>query len=189
MSESYKALRVPVALLQQKVYSYGQRLPAWTGILLDDKGKTVVSDASRVTSPSAALLVVARKVEPDSNLFTNTPWLRRFFFLVDDKERVTCRSCFEIATTGEERKKHTICYKPIARTLALMVKDGACAICEQNLDPVAVDKDFNGVPVCSESCLFIWDRMPPDSFDFEMAAVKAELAAEAEPKKGISYGL
>ena len=182
MTEPYKALRVPIPLLHQKVYPTSHRLPKWEGVILDDKGKVVTpdkkeADASRVISPCVST-TCHTKVADGVNIFESTPYLRRFFFLVDDKERVICRYCGEVAEIGSKRSEHIACYKAISLTLKKMVKDELCAICEQPIDKIKVDQDYNDVPVCDENCMYIWERHNPDAFEFEMAITKEELEKE-----------
>ena len=179
MTELYKALRVPIPLLHQKVYPTSHRLPKWEGVTWADKGKVVTPDkkevdASRVISPCVST-TCHTKVADGANLFKSTSYLRCFFFLVDEKERVICRYCGEVAETGSKRSEHSACYKVIHLTLKKMVKDGLCAICEQPLDKIKVHRDYNGVPVCDENCMYIWERHNPDAFEFEMAIIKEEL--------------
>ena len=132
MTEPYKALRVPIPLLHQKVYPTSHRLSKWEGFVLKvkdgivDFSSTVKVDAARVISPSAVSTSVTpqyKRVE-NMNLFEITPYLRRFFLLEDEKERVRCRYCNEIAETLLERTDHVPCYKGTSAILARLLMIG-----------------------------------------------------------------
>jgi hypothetical protein len=164
MARGYKALRVPIALLHQKVYPTSARMEAWKPL---DEPKTALIrvDASRVISPGGA----------KDNLFTVQPHLRRFFFLVDGAFRVTCRRCLEVCASIDDRNDHTKCYYAISETLKSLARQHQCLICEVELPQRWTIDTFNGVPVCSQTCLSTWDNMNPDLFDLELLDVVAAI--------------
>ena len=182
MTEPYKALRVPIPLLHQKVYPTGQRLPKWEGVVFNAKGAVVTFNAKATsvsaTSSSCGTARCATSFAGAESVFERTPYLRRFFILVDGKERTICRLCGQVAVNSKERSEHVGCYKPLSLTLKKLVKSGACIVCGGTIDKVKVDQDFNDIPVCDDICMETWETFNPDVFEFETGVTQEELEKE-----------
>lgn len=165
MASGYKALRVPIAILHQKVYPTGRRLARW--------------EAFEVEKEEEPLAVIVRAVSanPLDPLFTRMPYLRRFFTTVDGKERAACRLCGEEAESAEERSVHiNKCYAMTSRILNQLIEIGKCAICESLLpERVVVSTRYDGIAVCSPDCLEQWDWWNPVSFEEAFEGLKKRM--------------
>lgn len=169
MAGVYKALRVPVALLHQRVYTTSHRLEKYEPLVIPEKKETKVTaitvQPARVISPRAVI------PKDPTNLFEKDAYLRRFFFLLDDAFKVECRVCGGHCATDMDRSEHVRCYYPASQTLKRLVEDKVCTVCEQPIDKVQVGLEYHGIPVCGADCMYVWDRFNPEAFEFEMKLV------------------
>jgi len=163
----FKALRVPIALLHQKVYNTAHRLDKWEGITFPPE-KPVVRQTShyngwfdnRVNQPNRIYDVM-------HNLFDSSfAYLRQYFYLIDGVDKCVCRGCGKQADTLEERHSHFSCYRVIREILEELRQTRICAICGDATNPIACNSDYDGAPVCSDTCMYCWDCMSPDLFEF-----------------------
>ena len=177
---AYKALRVPISILQQKAYGAGHRLDLWEG-LVEAEEKPRSQWSGRVFTANSrsfeGMLLEgdfghSDKITLMSNLFDKTPHLRQFFYLVDGLERTMCRYCGEPAKDNKERSVHIGCYHPTRQINTLLRADLICVICNQPTNMTEMICDYNSCPVCSESCLYTWDCMNPDAFEFQLKVLE-----------------
>lgn len=162
----YKALRVPVSLLHQKIYDTSTRLDKRTPITQEKKKEPVV------TLPDIAMDI------------TYMAYIRKFFYRVNSKVLI-CRICGKEAHTMDERCSHYTqpCYEVGLRTLRVMVADRTCAVCEKELGAdVSSEAGRDGIPACSDACLELWDIMSPDAYKQELA-----VSFELEKRDGNLY--
>jgi hypothetical protein len=179
MAGKYQALRVPIALLHQKVYDSGHRLDKWEGIVIrrpafeqyPSYASYIDRNPARVISPS-----VGPHYDHIHTLFDSTPYLRKHFFLTDGISKVMCRYCGGEAADAEGRWTHTqTCYTHNDKILAQMVKKGICAICQQPMSESVAFLEYNDCPVCGEECCSCWDYFEPESYTQEALLYKQVL--------------
>lgn len=158
-------LRVPIALLHQKVYATSHRLPKWEAMELKKEEKKPDTELP-VSAYNPFRLIELRSL----NLFERVPYLRKFFLLMGDEkepETVMCRACGEVCEDVTERTPHfRKCFSVVNKTITLLVKEGKCVICDAGITPGNVEAHFYGAPVCSEQCMNIWDYFAPEVFEF-----------------------
>lgn len=162
MPEPYKALRVPISLLQQKVYSTARRLPKLTRWTPPEEKK-----------PTTAIIAIGSKYKAFGK--PQESYLRRFFFSVSEfGEDLVCRGCGRRTHNLMQRSDHVSCYPMINQVLARLLEIGKCAICERTIDKVEAGTKFNAVPICSEACLHFWDGLNPEDFTVTHAEIVKE---------------
>lgn len=167
----FVALRVPIAILHQKVYPTSHRLEKFEGREFDPKKK---KDEERVSNIVRMISSVGGRAQ---NLLERVPHIRKYFMLMgdDDPEAVMCRACGTVCEDVTERNPHfKSCFASTKRAVDGCIKDGKCVVCDTPLNVVAVEKDFYGAPVCSENCLHIWDYFNPDVFEHYLKQGKEE---------------
>jgi hypothetical protein len=178
MTEPYKALRVPIAILQQKVYSTAQRLEPWEGIILapeaTKKAITIIRPLPMYghgNYGAGALPSVYARLE--ASLFDFLPYQRRYFTYLDGKEQVNCRYCGEIATTTVQRGMHGSCIQVMSRVLWELRETEKCIVCEEDLPGLSErPDDIHSIPLCSENCRDSWDWINPDGFMILLRAAR-----------------
>lgn len=184
MAGEYKALRVPIALLQQKVYPQGRRLAGFVP-LVPEKPKIEI-DHSRVISPGATGVhfvprinaALAGHLKTDTSLFTRMPYLRRFFFRVGNGEWLKCRGCGELAKTEAERAQHPECQKAVSKVLRKIMSDKSCVVCDKRItNPYETSGGTWGIPICCDACLQMWDFFNPEAFRFELGAMQGQFGS------------
>lgn len=178
MPEAYKALRVPIALLQQKVYPTSQRLDFWEGHLDEAKKEEVksvsiilpagFSSYSHPTTVAGNVIVPTRASfyqTKGDNLFDTVSYLRRFFVYLQGGNSVSCRYCNKEADDAVKRGAHQSCMRIISEALRKLVINNVCLVCEEALKEGRDKSEYNGLPVCSDKCLKVWDWTCPELFD------------------------
>jgi hypothetical protein len=153
----FKALRVPISLLHQKIYDTSTRLDRRTPLVQEKK-------------------VVSPEVQKHADNITYMGYLRKFFYK-KDASTLVCRICGEEAKTMDERVKHyaEACYMVGVKVLRMMMHDSQCAVCEQVFtdatQPHEAERD--NIPVCCEGCMELWDISSPDAYKQELVVAKA----------------
>jgi hypothetical protein len=182
MTEPYVALRVPISLLHQKVFSTSHRLEKWTGVVLPEKKEVTVPkiDTSRVISPCAASSAFCNQPAKDNDVdtFKTIPYLRRFFEYVNRMKKLQCRVCGEFTSNSQERMEHQACYKACGMALDKLVKDGLCVVCEKKIDREKVKAEYNSIPVCDDNCMLAWEWFSPEAFQLELEIAKTDILEE-----------
>lgn len=169
----FVALRVPIALLHQKVYPTGHRLERFEKKAFEPKSK---KDDERVTNIVRVISSVASD-KPPLTILERVPHIRKYFLLMGDAdpEEVMCRGCGVVCGDVTERNPHfKKCFGRIKVAVDACVKDGKCVICDTPLNKVKLEVDFYGAPVCSENCMHIWDYFSPEIFEEYLKQGKGE---------------
>lgn len=177
MEGKYRALRVPIALLQQSVYDRGRRLEKWKP--LPPKVVTVTPyiyrDAGRVISRSTTGVAY----DPINTLFVDMPYLRKHFYLTDGISKLQCRYCGEAVISQADRYVHAqSCYVSNSKVIDRLMEMKECCICKGPLDRHTAIRDFDFTPICSEDCLMCWDYCEPDSYAMALLFYKEDQNAK-----------
>ena len=169
-----QAVQVPISLLHQRVFSTGQRLPKWEGLPEPKKAHNTIFGSSVITGGAGRVISPCAKPNTDRVTLFQTrsgAWYRKYFFLVDYKERCTCRNCKEIIEHEGDLVNHIEpCRAVVGQTLNRMLDDKICAVCEKWYTQSTMP-DVS-IPVCDENCLEIWDHSNPDVFEEELKITK-----------------
>ena len=168
--ETFKALRVPIALLHEKVYETSHRLPKLVRLKpkKDDQLEHIKAQFGpgplRVISPSAPVGV---QLTP----FEKNPLLKRFYWLTQSQNILMCRACGKAAFTDADQASHTLkCWPTINAVLMRLKAKNKCVICEQPLDHSTLPNAFHGLPVCTNAaCKTTWERVIPPAYKLEQA--------------------
>lgn len=152
MAGGYKALTVPIAILQQKAFPRGHRLDKF--VPLPNKEE------------------VKKAKEESRKLFERQPNLRRWYYSNDGDEHVSCRACEKKIEGPQARATHTGCYPIISDVIALYREEMLCCICEDPLPNLhRAFAEFEGIPVCSPQCMDAWEWMTPMSWGDHLEAI------------------
>lgn len=187
MADDYKPLRVPVALIQQRIFATSHRLEPWQGMVDSElkpwepqkhiwRGKLFDAAGGLISyeddDDRLPLYPVNGVIIPEysimKNLFDKIPHMRKYYALLDGVQRTKCRKCGGISTCNSERSEHVSCYHTINCVIRALQLVGMCVICEAPIIKTDVIIEYNDIPVCSRECLVTWDRMCPDSFEFAL---------------------
>lgn len=170
---AFKALRVPIGILQGKVFPMGCRLPH-VDILKPEKPKqqTGISRWVERFGPDQPMPTAATST---GEVFEHLPYLRRFFYRYGaSKDIVVCRGCGTICLDFMMRAQHTRCYPVINKVLQSICDLGICVVCDQEIKATISEQywKFKGLPLCSDACQGVWDCMSPLGYDTEKDALK-----------------
>lgn len=160
MDGTYKALRIPIPILQQRCYNTARRLP-----------KQVISDW---TPPKVAVPVVKTGV----SFFSMHPFLRKHYYKImtpmTPTDQIVCRYCLG-AISFNLRHAHSTCSYSMDEVLRRLYSIGKCVICKlpTNFDSRPPMR-FDGAPVCSHECKAYWDTFNPSELTKIIDIVKEE---------------
>lgn len=139
----YKALRVPITLLHQKVYD--------TSVRLDKR--------------VALKPLVKPEVNKNSDFFYNTT-LRRNFYKKNDI--LHCRTCHNPCPRVQDRTDHYLgtCRDALSWVMIRLLAERTCSVCHKRIDygKVTGIQAVDSLPVCSIKCADAWDGGNPDAF-------------------------
>lgn len=174
MARTVKVLRVPIALLHQRVFGTSRRLPKWD-LELTERLKAPIKPVQRIVPPST--LLETRKtwtISPGQGIFRHLTYLRRNFYELQGD--VVCRNCGEVARNANDRLNHANCEGEIAETCKRILTEGMCVICQAEIfeDDNTISICYCGAPVCSIECLAFWDSMNPPDFHTVLKEVQKE---------------
>lgn len=163
----YRALRVPVALLQQKVFSTSHRL---------EEFKKLETPVVRAFGPFDHGSQVARSMSIPKAFWENSQ-LRRAFYSISnhDENALACRACNVQTHSLMERSDHAKCFGIIHATLQKMIEDGQCAVCTTRIEPQSHWVNVYRIPICSDSCCRTWERWVPMAFRQAMEGIREQL--------------